>query len=102
MIKIENYIDGKLKSFSKDTADVFNPSTGEVIANVIMSNQEDFRKVIESSKKSQIEWSNYTPLKRSRIISNYKRLIEENINELSKLVSMEHGKNNRRCKRFCN
>ena len=57
-----------------------------------MSSKDDFNKVIESSKKSQIEWSNTTPLKRSRILSNYKNLIEKNIDELAEIVSEEHGK----------
>ncbi|MDC3270077.1 CoA-acylating methylmalonate-semialdehyde dehydrogenase, partial [Alphaproteobacteria bacterium] len=38
------------------------------------------------------EWSKVTPLKRSRIISNYKNIIEKNIDILAKIVSEEHGK----------
>ena len=34
----------------------------------------------------------FYPLKRSRIISKYKALIENNLEELAKLVSIEHGK----------
>ena len=48
--------------------------------------------MIESSKKSQIEWANTTPLKRSRILAKYKTLIEKNIDELASIVSREHGK----------
>ena len=31
-------------------------------------------------------------LKRSRILSNYKTLLNENINQISEIVSIEHGK----------
>ena len=75
MHTIHNYIDGKPISISKKFLDVEDPSTGEIIAKVVLSNQEDFYKLIESSKKSQISWSNTTPLKRSRILSKYKNLI---------------------------
>ena len=92
MNKIENYINGKQQSISKEVKSVFNPATGEVIAEVVMSNVADFNEVIESSKKSQLEWANTTPLKRSRILAKYKTLIEDNINELAKLISREHGK----------
>ena len=92
MKKIHNYINGKQQSFSNNDLSVEDPSTGEKIANVVLSSNEDFDKVIESSKKSYEEWSKTTPLKRSRILSRYKTLIEENINELAKLVSKEHGK----------
>ena len=92
MKKIHNFINGKLTSISKKELSVEDPSTGEEIAKVVLSSTEDFKKTIESSISSQIEWSNTTPLKRSRILSNYKTLIEKNIDELASLVSKEHGK----------
>ena len=92
MAKIENYIHGNKTSISKKTIDVYNPSTGEIISQVVSSDKNDFFQLIESSKKASLEWSRTTPLKRSRIISKYKNLIEGNLNELAELVSMEHGK----------
>ena len=89
---IKNYINGEKICISKKTIDVFDPSKGEKIAKVVLSNEEDFNLAIKSSKKSQIEWSNTTPLKRSRIISKFKELIEANLDELAKLVCIEHGK----------
>ena len=89
---VSNYINGNLHHISKDLLDVIDPSTGERIAEVVLSNQKDFNKVVESSKSAFNNWSNFTPLKRSRIISKFKELIEKNIDELAKLVSSEHGK----------
>ena len=92
MKKIKNYIHGKIVCNSKKEQSVFDPSKGEEIAKVVLSDENDFINVIESSKKSQAEWSKTTPLKRSRIISKYKTLIENNLQELAELVSKEHGK----------
>ena len=92
MKKIENFIDGKVSSFSKNTQPVYDPSTGEQTSEVVLSNNEDFEKVIESSSKSFNSWSNTTPLKRSRILSKFKENVEKNIEELAKIVSYEHGK----------
>ena len=92
MKKIENYVNGKKSSLSKNFSSVFDPSTGEKISEVVMSDIDDFKLTIESSKISQIKWANTTPLKRSRIISKYKNLIENNIEELATLISIEHGK----------
>ncbi len=92
MKKILNFINGSNEAISSKELNVEDPSTGETIAKVVLSSKDDFNKVLESSKKSQFEWSNTTPLKRSRIISSYKNLIEKNIDELAKLVSIEHGK----------
>ncbi len=92
MKTILNYVDGAQSSYSNDKLPVYDPSTGEQIGNVILSSIEDFKNVISSSKKSQLDWQNTTPLKRSRILSNYKNLIEKNIDELASIVSKEHGK----------
>ena len=92
MKTIKNYINGSLQAFSSDKLSVEDPSTGEKIADVIMSSEKDFNKVIESSKSSQLDWANTTPLKRSRVLSNYKTLIEKNIDDLASIVSKEHGK----------
>jgi len=93
MSKIGNFINGKhVESSSKDKLEIFDPSTGEVIGEVSLSNSADFNKAINSSKKSFFEWSNVTPLKRSRILSKFKNLIEKNIDELASIVCKEHGK----------
>ena len=43
MNKIENYIHGKITSNSKKELSVFDPSTGEEISKVTLSNADDFR-----------------------------------------------------------
>jgi|TARA_B100001964_G_C14224578_1_gene597003 malonate-semialdehyde dehydrogenase (acetylating)/methylmalonate-semialdehyde dehydrogenase len=92
MRKIHNFINGDFISHSKEEFPIFNPATDEIISKVVLSNKEDFDQAINSSKKSFYEWSNTTPLKRSRIMSNYKVLIEKNIGKLAKIISEEHGK----------
>jgi len=93
MKKINNYINGKNNpGSSKNTLPIFDPSTGEKQAEVILSNNEDFQEALESSKKSFNEWSKVTPLNRSRILSKYKQLLEDNKDELAAMVSREHGK----------
>jgi len=93
MYQIKNYINGNYSNgVSNNYIDIHNPSTGEVIGSVIDSNREDLAITIKDSKKAQSEWSNITPLKRSRILSKYKDLIEKNITKLAKAVSSEHGK----------
>ncbi len=93
MNQLGNYIHGRLTNGnSKESLSVYDPSTGEEISKLINSNLLDFEEAINSSKKVFLEWSQTTPLKRSRIISKYKELIEKNIEEIAKMVSKEHGK----------
>ena len=93
MKKIENYIDGKITAGnSSEYLNVEDPSTGETTSKVILSDKTDFESVVNNSAKAYHEWSQVTPLKRSRIISKYKDLLEKNIDHLAKLISSEHGK----------
>ncbi len=92
MKKIENYINGSLQSNSKKFIPVDDPSKGEKIAEVILSNDEDVEKTINSSSEAFIKWSEVTPLKRSRVLARYKAIIEKNLLELAKIISIEHGK----------
>ncbi len=92
MKKIKNYINGNIITTSNDFLPIFDPSKGEKIGEVVNSNSHDFDDVIKSSENAFNEWSRYTPLKRSRVLSKYKEIIEKNITELAKTISEEHGK----------
>ncbi len=89
---VKNYINGKIVSSSNETLPIYDPSKGEQIGEVVNSNDEDFKNILKSSGEAFQLWSKYTPLKRSRILSKYKEIIEKNIAELAKIVSEEHGK----------
>ena len=92
MKKIKNYINGSLRALSNNYLDIDDPSKGEKIGETVLSSKEDFNNVVESSQKAFLNWSEITPLKRSRIISKYKEILEKNIEVLAKIISEEHGK----------
>ena len=93
MYKVQNYINGQVfNSESKDYLKIFNPTTGELQGEVVNSNDKDFELLIQSSSDAFNEWSNETPLRRSRILAKYKNFIEKNLDDLAKLISSEHGK----------
>ena len=89
---VKNYINGSISCLSKNYLNINDPSKGEKIGEVVLSSRDDFNKVLESSQKAFLNWSQITPLKRSRIISKYKEILEKNIDELAKIISEEHGK----------
>ncbi len=92
MNMIKNYINGALIGSSNEYIPVEDPSTGEIISKLINSNEEDFEKCIQSSKKAFYEWSEVTPLRRSRVLSKFKENIEKDLENIAKIVSIEHGK----------
>ncbi len=92
MKTVKNYINGTASGYSANYQDIFDPSKGEVIGKVLLSNDQDFNTAIKSSQDAQLQWHETTPLKRSRILSNYKNVLEKNISNLAKVISEEHGK----------
>ena len=91
---IGNYINGNHinKNHSSKFIDIYDPSKGESVDKVILSNKKDFDDVMQSSKNAFISWSSETPLKRSRVLQKYKYILEKNIETLAKIISTEHGK----------
>ncbi len=92
MIKTLNFIDGLESHLSNKTIDITNPANGEKIGDVCISDKNDFEKCLLSSKKAFNKWSQQTPLKRSRILSEYKNILEKNKKNLAEIICLEHGK----------
>lgn len=71
---------------------VYNPSTGEQIANCPRLTLSEVREVIENAKAAYPGWSDTPVVKRVQVLYKLKSLLEENLEELSLLVATEHGK----------
>lgn len=71
---------------------VFNPSTGEQIAKCPRLLTEEIKEVINNAQVAYEKWSRVPVTKRVQILYKVKQLIDENMDELTKLVATEHGK----------
>lgn len=91
--KVNNCINGVFVGTITDRwMNVESPLTGEVIAEVAVSSKDDLDKAVSAAKEAFKTWSK-TPIKdRVQVFFRYKRLLEENINELSALIQEENGK----------
>ena len=74
------------------THKVWNPSTGEVQAEVPLGDAALLAKAVETAKKIQPEWAATNPQRRARVMFEFKRLVEENKQALAELLASEHGK----------
>ncbi|MDT5151175.1 MAG: malonate-semialdehyde dehydrogenase (acetylating) / methylmalonate-semialdehyde dehydrogenase [Mycobacterium sp.] len=91
--QIQHLIDGKRTSGSSTrTADVLNPSTGEVQARVAMASAADVDAAVAVAVEAQKEWAAWNPQRRARVMMKFVALVNENANELAELLSIEHGK----------
>ncbi|WIX31848.1 CoA-acylating methylmalonate-semialdehyde dehydrogenase [Salinicola sp. JS01] len=90
---ITHFIDGQRVALnSTRTSPVFNPSTGAQSGEVLLASRDDVEYAINAASRACESWSTLSPLKRSRILFNYKTLLEQHSDELARLISQEHGK----------
>jgi malonate-semialdehyde dehydrogenase (acetylating)/methylmalonate-semialdehyde dehydrogenase len=91
--QIPHFIDGRRSNLtSTRTADVLNPSTGEVQAQVLLASAADVDTAVTSAKQAQKQWAAFNPQRRARVMMKFVALVNDNIEELAELLSREHGK----------
>ena len=90
---IKHFVGGKvIDGTSQRKGQVFNPATGEQESEVVLATKSDLDKTVEIAKKAFETWSLKPALQRARTMFKFKELIENNFDELTKLIVSEHGK----------
>jgi malonate-semialdehyde dehydrogenase (acetylating)/methylmalonate-semialdehyde dehydrogenase len=90
---LQHYINGQRVPGSGDRfADVFNPALGRVKARVPLASQDDVNRAVAAAKAAFPGWAAATPLKRSRVMSKFKELLEAHASDLAAIITSEHGK----------
>lgn len=90
---LTHFIGGKqVAGESSRFLDVTNPNTGEITARTPLANAAEFRKAVEVAAKAFPGWAATNPQRRARVMFEFKRLLEANMDELAHLLSSEHGK----------
>ena len=93
MRDITHFIDGaSLAGASGRYGDVFNPNTGEVQAKVALASAVEVDLAVQAALRAQPNWAATNPQRRARVMFEFKRLVEANMQALAELLSSEHGK----------
>ena len=93
MQELSHFINGKLiKGTSGRFADVFNPATGEVQAQVPLASVDEMAAAIASAAKAQVAWGATNPQKRARVMMRMVHLLNRDMDKLAEALSREHGK----------
>ncbi|UBM27211.1 CoA-acylating methylmalonate-semialdehyde dehydrogenase [Pseudomonas sp. p1(2021b)] len=93
MITLQHFIDGHLsEGRSGRFADICNPATGQRSARVPLASAEELDQAVAAARAAFPAWSATTPLRRARILSRFKELLEHNAERLAALITAEHGK----------
>jgi malonate-semialdehyde dehydrogenase (acetylating)/methylmalonate-semialdehyde dehydrogenase len=90
---LQHYINGQRENGASGRfADVYNPALGQVQARVPLADRADLERAVAAAKAAFPAWAAATPLKRARVMSKFKELLEANAAELARIISSEHGK----------
>jgi malonate-semialdehyde dehydrogenase (acetylating) / methylmalonate-semialdehyde dehydrogenase len=90
---IQHYINGRIvESTSGRQQDVFNPATGDVSAQVALASEQEVHAAVAAAQAAAPAWADMAPLKRARVLSKFKELIEKHHRDLAAAITREHGK----------
>ena len=92
MRQLDHFIVGGASAPAARTHQIWNPSTGEVQAEVPLGDAALLDRAVAAAKKVQPEWAATNPQRRARVMFEFKRLVEANKQELAELLASEHGK----------
>ena len=93
MREIGHYIGGKqVAGAGGRTADVFNPATGEVQAKVALASAGEVAAAVENAQAAQPAWGATNPQRRARVMMEFVRLLNRDMDKLAEALSREHGK----------
>jgi malonate-semialdehyde dehydrogenase (acetylating) / methylmalonate-semialdehyde dehydrogenase len=87
-----NFIGGEWHTPTGATTPVYNPSTGDVIAEAPAGGAAEVNAAIEAAQAAFPAWRETPPVERARVFFRYRQLIEANFDKLCQTVSREHGK----------
>eukprot|EP01102_Stenamoeba_stenopodia_P017990 TRINITY_DN6538_c0_g1_i1.p1 TRINITY_DN6538_c0_g1~~TRINITY_DN6538_c0_g1_i1.p1 ORF type:complete len:512 (+),score=152.75 TRINITY_DN6538_c0_g1_i1:142-1677(+) len=87
------YVDGKwVDSVTNKSFEVLDPSSGQPIGTVPDMNVEDTRNAIEAAHKAFPAWRSKTAKERSDILRKWFNLINDNKEDLARILVEENGK----------
>ena len=84
--------DRRTPAYGTRTLPVFNPATGEVIAEVPLSGAQDVDAAVQAATHAFDTWSKTPVMERVRLMFRFKSVLEDHFEELAAIVTRHHGK----------
>lgn len=92
-MRVPNFIGGRLvNSQSFASIDVINPATQQVVSQVPLTTNEEFRAAVFAAKRAFPQWRDTPITTRQRIMFKFQELIRRDIDKLAMSITTEHGK----------
>lgn len=94
MERLKLFINGEfVESKTTTYMPIYDPSTGEQIAETPCCTKEEVEAAIEAAKAAFPAWSNTPCAKRVQVLYRFRDLLEEHMDELTYSICRENGKN---------
>ena len=77
---------------STRTSPVFDPATGRQQAEVMLADPADVDAAVQAAKAAFADWGDVSVTRRARVMFRFRELLDRHLDELTRLVSSEHGK----------
>lgn len=77
---------------------VYNPSRGEVIAQAPESDAHAVEQAVQAARQAFADWADTPVVERARVMFRFAHLLEQHFDELTRLVTREHGKTHEEAK----
>src|SRR5579862_4338930 len=91
--QLPHFINGQwVESTASEWLDVPNPATGEVLARVPLADAAEVNRSVEAAAAAFPEWRRTPPEDRIQPLFKLKTLLEEHIDEIARIITMENGK----------
>ena len=90
---LQNYVGGGWhRSSATEYVDVTNPATAEILARTPLSTNADVDAAVQAAADAFPAWRRTPPGERVQYLFKLKNLLDENIDEISRLITRENGK----------
>jgi len=91
--KLQNYVNGAWRaSTATEFVEVINPATAEVLTLTPLSTRADVDAAVQTAAEAFPAWRRTPPGERIQYLFKLKNLLEEYIDELARLITLENGK----------
>ncbi len=93
MYAVEHWLNGqRVASASGRSGPIFNPATGAQQGEVGFASVEEVDRAVAIAKEAFVSWRASSLSKRAEILFRFRQIVDSRRDEISNLVSQEHGK----------
>jgi malonate-semialdehyde dehydrogenase (acetylating) / methylmalonate-semialdehyde dehydrogenase len=92
MTDIDNFVAGQTVAVEGERLDVLDPANGELLARVPLSGAAEVDAAVRAAAEAWEEWREEPVTRRARRMFKLQVLLEQNLDELARLVTRENGK----------